>query len=276
MRYALITFLSDFGLLDEYVSACVGVIKSINPKIEIVSLTHQIPPGDILKGSFTLANTLPFFPKNSIHLAVVDPGVGGSRRRIVIKTVSKSLLIGPDNGLFTMVLPLLGGIASVREITNPELKPQNAAPTFEARDIFAPTAALLASGFPFKNVGSEIKTITKLELPQPRKQKNGLELTIIDIDRFGTARFNYSFYNSSLTFPFSLNDVLLFETASLKIIAPLVKTFSQVEVNKPLFFKDSSGYLALAINQGNAAQKFNLKRFQSGILTKAKKNECEG
>lgn len=268
MKYTLITFLSDFGLADEYVAACVGVIKSLNPKVEVIPLTHQIPPGDILKGSLTLANSLPFFPKNSIHLAVVDPGVGGSRKRIVIKTASKSLLVGPNNGLFTMVLPLLGGIASVREIANSNLVPQKIAPTFEARDIFAPTAALLASGFPFEEVGPEIKSLTELELPQPKKRKNGIKLTIIDIDYFGSVRFNYSFH-TDFAFPFDLNDILLFETASSKIRAPLVNTFSQVEPNKPLFFKDSSGYLALAINKGNAAQSFNLKRFQSGILVKA-------
>ncbi len=274
MKYSLITFLSDFGLMDEYVAACLGVIKSINPEVEIVSLTHQIPPGDILKGAFTLAASLPFFPKKSVHLAVVDPGVGSNRKKIVVKTGSSSLLVGPDNGLFSLVLSLLGGAVSIREITNPRLVPSSAAPTFEARDIFAPTAALLAGGFPFDEVGPEIKRIESLNIPRPQWQNDGLKLTIIDIDNFGTVRFNY-FFGVDLKLSVSLNDILSFETPSIKIEAPFLSTFSQVEPNKPLFFKDSSGYLALAINKGNAAHKFKLKRFQSGILTTSKKNECK-
>lgn len=270
MKYPLITFLSDFGLADEYVAACLGVIKSIAPEVEIVSLTHQIPPGDILKGSFTLANSLPFFPANSIHLAVVDPEVGGTRKRIVIRTASNSLLVGPDNGLFSLVLPLLGEATSVREIKNPELISKNVALTFEARDVFAPTAAHLAYGFPFEQVGPKVKKLQKLNLPAAKQTRDGLKLEVIDIDSFGSVRFNYSF-EKDFEFPFSLNDNLVFKTGASIIDAPLVNTFSEVQPGFPLFFRDSSGYLALAINQGNAAQKFNLKRFQSGILSKAKR-----
>lgn len=268
MRYSLITFLSDFGLFDEYVPACLGVIKSIAPGLEVVNLNHQIPAGDVLKGAFTLAASLPYFPENSIHLAIVDPGVGSKRKKIVLKTRSGSLLVGPDNGLFSLVLARLT-VDSIREIKNSALFSNEVAPTFEGRDVFAPTAANLALGFPFEEVGPEVKEIVKLELPRVQLTEDGLKLTVIDIDRFGTVRFNFSFMEEH-GFPFKPGDVLTFSTSSVIIKAPFVRTFSEVRPGLPLFFKDSSGYLALAVNQGRASSKFKLKRFHFGILSRAK------
>ncbi len=267
MKYSLITFLSDFGLSDEYVSSCLGVIKSIAPQVEILSLTHLIPPGDVLKGAFTLAASLPYFPENSVHLAIVDPGVGSERKKIVIKAKNGSLLVGPDNGLFSLIIERIG-LVLVREIKNPSLLAGKVAPTFEGRDVFAPVAARLALGFPFEEVGPETKQLVPLKLPEVQLTAEGWKLTVLDIDRFGTVRFNF-FFPRWPNFPFKFGEMLIFKTTAKVIEAPFLRTFSDASPDNPLFFEDSSGFLALAINQGNAALRFNLERNHSGILSKA-------
>ncbi len=151
----LVTLLTDFGLSDVYVGVMKGVITQINPRLRVVDLTHQIPPQNITAARFSLMNAYPYFPKGTVHVAVVDPGVGSHRRAIAIQ-LDSGFLVGPDNGLFSGVLSQTKVIAVV-ELTNPEYW-QTSAPsqTFHGRDIFAPVGAHLASGVPLKQLGETI------------------------------------------------------------------------------------------------------------------------
>src|SRR5712692_1183435 len=141
----VITFLSDFGLQDDFVGTCHGVIKRIAPEVEIIDITHGISPQAVLQGALTLANTLPFMPAG-VHLAVVDPGVGGSRRALVLRDAQGRVYVGPDNGLLIPAAEKLGGIAEAHELANPEYALESVSRTFHGRDLFSPAAAHLAPG----------------------------------------------------------------------------------------------------------------------------------
>ena len=140
-----ITFLTDFGLQDDFVGTCHGVMKRIAPDVEIIDITHGIAPQAVLQGALTLANTLPFMPVG-VHLAVVDPGVGGARRALALRDGQGPVHVGPDNGLLIPAAEKLGGIAEAHELTNPEYALESVSRTFHGRDLFSPAAAHLALG----------------------------------------------------------------------------------------------------------------------------------
>src|SRR5881392_1877131 len=141
----MITFLSDFGLQDDFVGTCHGVIKRIAPDAEIIDITHGIPPQAVLQGAIVLANTLPYMPEG-VHLAVVDPGVGTDRRGVVLTGADGRLYVGPDNGLLVPATERLGGIAAAHELARAEYRLAPVSRTFHGRDVFAPAAAHLACG----------------------------------------------------------------------------------------------------------------------------------
>src|SRR6184192_1149543 len=142
-----VTFLTDFGLQDDFVGTCHGVIKRIAPDVEIIDITHGIRPGRILQGALVLRNTLPFMPVG-VHLAVVDPGVGGSRRPLALRDAEGRIYVGPDNGLLLPSTDRFGGVAAAHELANPAYALESVSHTFHGRDLFAPAAAHLASGVP--------------------------------------------------------------------------------------------------------------------------------
>src|SRR4051794_18694010 len=141
----LITFLTDFGLADDFVGTCHGVMKRIAPDVQIIDVTHGIPPRQVLQGAVTLANTLPYMPVG-VHLAVVDPGVGGSRRALALRDRGGRVHVGPDNGLLIPAADAFGGIAEAHELTNSDFALDSVSRTFHGRDLFAPAAAYLALG----------------------------------------------------------------------------------------------------------------------------------
>ncbi|MBI5328208.1 MAG: SAM-dependent chlorinase/fluorinase [Deltaproteobacteria bacterium] len=158
----IITLLTDFGTQDGYVGAMKGAILSINPSATIVDISHQIPPQDIMAGAFVLSQAAPFFPRNTIHIAVVDPGVGGKRKPILVQT-DRCFFVGPDNGIF--------GIALQREkirqkihLINKDYFLNRISHTFHGRDIFSPVGAYLSKGFDPSVFGKRIRAITKLNL----------------------------------------------------------------------------------------------------------------
>ncbi|HYA13502.1 MAG TPA: SAM-dependent chlorinase/fluorinase, partial [Syntrophales bacterium] len=183
----LITLLTDFGLQDNYVGVMKGVISRINPDLNIIDITHDIPPQNLDAANFCLMTAYPYFPSGTIHVAVVDPGVGTQRRAVAIELLT-GFLVGPDNGIFTGVLDHEKITAAV-ELTNPEywLKPESSA-TFHGRDIFAPVSARLAAGTPLLKLGMEIDplTLTRLDLPGCTRSDDVITGYIQYIDRFGT------------------------------------------------------------------------------------------
>src|SRR5581483_7427650 len=160
---AFVTFLTDFGLQDDFVGTCHGVIKRIAPEASIIDITHGIRPG-----ALALANTLPYMPAG-VHLAVVDPGVGGSRRPLALQDAEGRLYVGPDNGLLVPAADRFGGVVAAHELANPEYSLQPVSRTFHGRDLFSPAAAHLALGLDVEKLGPPIdpEDLVRLELPEP-------------------------------------------------------------------------------------------------------------
>src|SRR4051812_39756332 len=163
----LITFLTDFGLEDDFVGTCHGVMKRIAPDVEIIDITHGIQPQSVLQGALVLANTLPYLPEG-VHLAVVDPGVGGDRREIAISGENGRIYVGPDNGLLVPAAEKLGGIQAAHEISNRQYALEPVSATFHGRDVFSPAAAHLARGLDIAELGPalEIDSLSRLEVPK--------------------------------------------------------------------------------------------------------------
>jgi S-adenosyl-L-methionine hydrolase (adenosine-forming) len=163
-----ITFLSDFGLQDGFVGTCHGVMKRIAPDVEIIDITHGIAPQQVLQGALVLAATLDYMPLG-VHLAVVDPGVGGARRPLALEDGEGRLYVGPDNGLLVPAAEAGGGIAAAHELANPRYALQPVSRTFHGRDLFAPAAAHLALGVPLAELGPPLdpEVLVRLSIPEP-------------------------------------------------------------------------------------------------------------
>src|ERR1043166_9140863 len=161
-------------------------MKRIASDAEIIDITHGIPPQHVLQGALVLCNTLPYMPEG-VHLAVVDPGVGGQRRPLALRTGSELLLVGPDNGLLILAAEKLGGIAAVHELANPEYALDSVSRTFHGRDLFSPAAAHLALGVPLAELGPPLDSdaLARLDLPQPDVGATRVHATVRSNDRFG-------------------------------------------------------------------------------------------
>ncbi len=179
----IVTLLTDFGLEDEYVGVMKGVILSIAPQVRLVDLTHSVPPQDVRRAALILMNAAPYFPPDTVHLAVVDPGVGTERRPIAVRT-GRGTFVGPDNGLFSFVLAEMETWTAV-ELREPAYRLPLVSTTFHGRDIFAPAAAHLASGVPVEALGPVVNNLATLPLPRLEIGESSLEGEILYADRFG-------------------------------------------------------------------------------------------
>src|SRR2546430_4932278 len=168
LEHVFVCFLTDFGLRDDFVGTCHGVIKTIAPSAEIIDVTHGIPPQAVLQGALVLAATLPYMPVG-VHLAVVDPGVGSARRPLALRDQEGHVFVGPDNGLLMPAAEAGGGIVAAHELVNPEYALQPVSRTFHGRDLFAPAAAHLALGVPLAELGPPLdpEVLVRLRLPEP-------------------------------------------------------------------------------------------------------------
>jgi hypothetical protein len=242
---ALVAFLSDFGLRDSYVAEVKGVILSISSEIEILDITHQIEPQNVLQAALMLRRSAEFMPQGTVFLSVIDPGVGSDRRVIAVET-SRATFIAPDNGLVWMTVNQMD-VHTVVAVENYQYYFQNPSSTFEGRDRMAPVAAYSALGVEATQFGPTQTGITKLEMPPTKVDNEVLMGEIIYFDRFGNAITNISF-----------DDLMQFETLKLPMvyhngreIGHIVSTFSDSENGAPLAYFGSSGYLELAVNRGN-------------------------
>jgi S-adenosylmethionine hydrolase len=251
-----ITFLSDFGLQDDFVGTCHGVIKQIAPEAEIIDITHGIPPQHVLQGALVLANTLPYMPEG-VHLAVVDPGVGGQRRALALRSGDGRLLVGPDNGLLCPAAERLGGIAEVHELTNPDYALDNVSRTFHGRDLFAPAAAHLALGVDLADLGPPIDpdALARIDVPQPDIGENRIRATVLYIDRFGNVQLNLTrehLQQAEVT-PGMQVEV---ELGLDRYYAVVGRTYADARGGDIILYEDSYRNIALAISRGNAAEMF--------------------
>lgn len=186
----IITLLSDFGSRDGYVAAMKGMILRINPQALVVDLSHEIEVHDIMAGAIVLASAYPYFPLGTIHVAVVDPGVGGRRRALIVET-SGGVFVGPDNGIFTLVYDREAHIRVVA-VENPKLIAPTVSRTFHGRDVFAPVAAYLSLGVPVERFGPRVDQGAKVSFARPHVAGDTLEGEVIHIDRFGNLVTNIS------------------------------------------------------------------------------------
>lgn len=178
---ALLTFLTDFGTSDYYVAAVKGTVLRLAPGTQIVDVSHEVPAGDVATGAFLLSAAVPWFPEGTVHLAVVDPGVGSGRRILAARTGSGWLVL-PDNGLLTL---LRGSVRSIRSVEKADLFLPGPGQTFHGRDRFAPVAAWLLRGEPMERLGPEIADPVLLPLDGPRRERDCLSGQVVHVDRYG-------------------------------------------------------------------------------------------
>lgn len=266
-----IVFMTDFGVLDDAVAICKGVMYSISPDLRIVDLTHQVTPFSILDGARFLYGATPYYPAGTVFVAVIDPGVGSTRKAIVVKSKREQYFVIPDNGLIT----LLGdrdGLEAAREITNPAWMIGSAlSSTFHGRDIFSPAGAHLAKGEDWTQVGPELDVaqLVRLELAPAKVDERGLHGEVIATDGpFGNLVTNIS-GEQFLQLGYKRGETISIRIAERKLDLPFVRTFSDVPLKKPLVYIDSRGRLGLAINQGSFSDEYKLKPPQPILIPRA-------
>jgi S-adenosyl-L-methionine hydrolase (adenosine-forming) len=253
----LITFLTDFGLEDDFVGVCHGVMKRIAPEVEIIDITHGIQPHEVLQGAIMLANTLPYLTEG-VHLAVVDPGVGGERRAIALRSGDGRLYVGPDNGLLVPAAEKLGGIEAAHEITNPEYALQPVSATFHGRDIFSPAAAHLAQGLAIEKLGPavEVSSLARIEVPQPDVSDKRIRACCLYVDRFGNMQLNLTREHVERLGIQPGMQVEL-ELATERYYAIAARTFTDARGGEIILYEDAYENIAIAISGGSAAETFS-------------------
>lgn len=255
----VITFLSDFGVEDDFAGTCHGVIKRLAPEADVIHITHGIQPTSVLQGAVVLANTLPYMPVG-VHLAIVDPGVGTSRRALVLRTGDGRMLVGPDNGLLVPAAETLGGVAGAHEITNRDYALEPVSPTFHGRDIFAPAAAHLALGLEPSELGGPVdaESLVRLEFPTPEIGSRRIRATCVYVDRFGNIQLNA---RASDLEPLGIVPGRRVE-AQLPVdrfYAVAARTFADARPGDLILYEDAYGNIAIAISRGNAAETFGVR-----------------
>jgi S-adenosyl-L-methionine hydrolase (adenosine-forming) len=243
----IITLTTDFGGSDHFAGTMKGVILGIYPAARIVDISHEVQPFEVADGGFTIAQACRYFPRRSIHVVVVDPGVGSTRRPLVAEAGGQ-YFIAPDNGVLSMVLA--GEKAKVRQITNERYFLKPVSRTFHGRDVFAPVAAHLAAGIPPAKFGPRIEDYLRLTFDKPvRTGKRSWTGSILKVDRFGNLITNLHIdeFPDVSTRPFELN-------AGLQVVRRMALTFSECEPGELFVVVGSSGYLEVATNQGSAAK----------------------
>ncbi len=259
MSARTITFLTDFGLQDDFVGTCHGVIAGIAPDARVIDITHGIPPQQVLQGALVLASTLPYMPAG-VHLAVVDPTVGTDRRAVALRGLDDRLYVGPDNGLLLPAIEKLGGVEGAWELANEEYMLRPVSRTFHGRDIFSPAAAHLAGGVDPAALGPAVaaEELVRLDLPQPEIGRSSLRATILYVDRFGNMQLNLTHEEAALA--------RIEAGARIELRLPLesyyaiaTRTFAEARPGDLILYEDSYGNLAIAINGGDAARMFQAK-----------------
>jgi S-adenosylmethionine hydrolase len=257
-----ITFLTDFGLQDDFVGTCHGVMKRIAPDVEIIDITHGIAPQGVLQGALTLANTLPFMPEG-VHLAVVDPGVGGSRRALALRDAAGRLHVGPDNGLLIPAAEKMGGIAEAHELANPKYALESVSRTFHGRDLFSPAAAHLALGVPLAELGPPIDpdALARIDLPQPEIGASRIHSTVISVDRFGNVQLNLdrSHLDQAELVPGTRVEL---QVDTERYYAVTARTFADARPGDIILYEDAYRNVSIAISGGNAAEMLGVSEGQ--------------
>ncbi|MGA7878092.1 MAG: SAM-dependent chlorinase/fluorinase [Desulfoferrobacter sp.] len=255
----IITLLTDFGIEDGYVASMKGVILGICPGASLVDISHMIPPQDVRAGAYVMFTAYKYFPAGTVHLAVVDPGVGTERRALVLKAGGQ-YFVGPDNGLFSLVLKACPDW-SARSLENSAYWRSEISNTFHGRDIFAPAAAHLARGLPIESLGPPSGVVTP-PWGSIIQSKNSLRGQVMHIDHFGNIISNF---NRAEIERFAAAERLSITLGSHSVNR-FANTYGEVEAGKLLFLFGSSGYLEVAMNQGDAAEALGVRTGDPAVV----------
>jgi S-adenosylmethionine hydrolase len=250
----VITFLSDYGLTDDFVGVCHAVIAGACLDAHVIDLTHGVPRGDVRGGALVLAGALPYLPVG-VHLAVVDPGVGSDRRAVALALADGRALVGPDNGLLWLASERAGGVVEAVDIGRSPFALEPVSATFHGRDVFAPVAARLAGGATLDEAGEACDPagLVRLELPRPRVEDGALVAHAVYLDRFGNIALDAT-GRSELRRGMRLAVSLRGESWP----GVFGRTFADVAAGELLVYEDSYGRLAVAVNQGSAVQRLGI------------------
>jgi S-adenosylmethionine hydrolase len=253
-----VCFLSDFGLADDFVGTCKGVMLRIAPGLPIVDLTHAVPGFAVKAGAEILEHATRYMPADAVYLAVVDPGVGTGRRELALRAEGGALLVGPDNGLLVPAAEWLGGVAEAVALTDERYHLRPISTTFHGRDVFAPVAAHLAAGADTSELGEAVAPSSLVRLDPPDTLSNageGFVARIIAIDGFGNARLSLAQDESRLAY----GDDLKVDVGDGRMSVRYVETFGSAKAGELVLVPDSHWRLSLAINRGNAAHALALR-----------------
>ncbi|MCC6763345.1 MAG: SAM-dependent chlorinase/fluorinase [Deltaproteobacteria bacterium] len=249
----VVTLTSDFGTRDAFVGIMKGVILRTAPAARLVDLTHDVPPQNVLAGAYALAGAARWFPRGTIHVAVVDPGVGARRRALLVETTN-AWFVGPDNGLLSLAAPA----AAVRRVFDVSRSPVRLRPvsrTFHGRDVFAPVAAALAAGVDPRTLGTPLRAIARLRTPAPRRHGGKLVGTVLWADGFGNLATNVGRAHLARA-------AFLGRRLSITIeghVLPFRPSYASVPAGRALALVNSSDVLEIAVNRGSAAERFDVR-----------------
>jgi len=255
-----ITFLSDYGLADEFVGVVHGVIARLCPEARVIDLGHGVPRQDVRAGAAMLARSLPYVAPG-VHLAVVDPEVGARRRALALRTADEDrLLVGPDNGLLVPAAERFGGVAEAVEISASPWRLEPVSATFHGRDVFAPVAARLAAGESLAEAGTPLEPgeIVAPETSEPFAETGALVAHVVASDGFGNAILDAT-HGHLLAHGAKLGDPVSVRTGGRRVRGVVARTFADVESGALLLYEDAGGALALAVNGGDATALLGLR-----------------
>jgi hypothetical protein len=249
-----IVFLTDYGLADPWVGICHGVMFRIAPDARVIDLTHAVPRQDVLRGAIELGRAVPYLPADAVYVAIVDPGVGSSRRAAAV-AAGGALLVGPDNGVLSLAWEALGGADEAVWIENEDLLLTPISRTFHGRDVFAPAAARLAVGAPLSDLGpaADVALLHRLEVPAPMVAPGAVGARVTGVDGFGNVQLNAT-----------VGDLEAAGVAEVPVLVvngrrlPRAGTFAELPEHEPGMIVDSAGYLSVVVNHGNAASTMRL------------------
>ncbi|MEQ8677832.1 MAG: SAM-dependent chlorinase/fluorinase [Aggregatilineales bacterium] len=272
-----IALLTDFGIQDSYVGVMKGVMHGICPQAHFIDITHELAPQNVRQAAFTLLNAYHYFPAGTVFLVVVDPGVGSLRLPIAVKSAGYTF-VAPDNGVLTYALAHLGAEIQAVALTNAEYHLNTISRTFHGRDIFSPCAAHLAAGVPFEKMGESLDDIIRLDPPRLTLTERQIVGEIIHIDHFGNCvssigQFRWRSDNRLLLASSWSDEVVQVSTksATIKIgeqtFPKISRTYSDVEKGDGLVLIGSEGYLEIATNHGNAADRYQIQLGDEIMLT---------
>jgi S-adenosyl-L-methionine hydrolase (adenosine-forming) len=258
-RKPTIVFMTDFGTANDAVAICRAVIDGIAPDARIMDITHQVTPFQIEEASRFLYSVTPYYPAGTVFLVVVDPGVGTSRKAVIVKSKKGQFFVVPDNGLVSAVIDR-DGFEGAREITNQHWMIQAAiSSTFHGRDIFSPASAHLAEGWDYTIAGPEVLQLVRLTAKTAKVEAKGITGEIIGLDDpYGSLITDVSKEDLE-SLGYSLDDKVAVQVNKKPVTLPYVKTFMNVPVGASLLYVDSRGHVGIAVNQGNYSKKFSIE-----------------